>query len=144
MCSARKHPSQIWRRWARPVFIVAIVAILVSLGIANVVMRATWHEVEDGVLWGSRSEGVTALEVAHDSPAAASGVRPGDVLLAVNGAPVETPADVVEYQHSGRAGQTLSYTLLRVGSREAIQVSLAEAARPTSMYSCSRGSDSSR
>ncbi|MBS1819547.1 MAG: PDZ domain-containing protein [Acidobacteria bacterium] len=124
----------LWRTWARPLFIVAILSVLVSLGIANVVMRARWHEVEDGVLWGARAQGVTALEVAIDSPAATSGVRPGDVLLAVNGEPIETPADVVEYQHRGTAGLTLTYTLLRVGSREAIEVSLAESARPASMY----------
>ncbi len=124
----------LWRAWVRPVFIVAVVSVLVALGIANVAMRANWHEVEDGVLWGARAQGVTALDVAPDSPAAASGVRPGDVLLAVNGVAVEEPADVVEYQHSGTAGTSLSYTILRIGSREAFEVSLAEAARPSSMY----------
>ncbi len=127
-------PEPAWRAWVRPVFIVAVVAVLVTLGIANIAMRAKWHEVEDGVLWGARAEGVTAIEVAVDSPAAASGVRPGDVLLAVNGVPVESPADVVEYQHQGIAGTRLSYTLLRIGSQEALEVSLAQANRPASMY----------
>jgi len=116
------------------VFIVAGVAVLVALGVANVAMRAKWHEVEDGVLWAARAQGVTAVEVAPDSPAAVSGVRSGDVLLAVNGVAVETPAEVLEYQHSGIAGTTLSYTILRIGSREAFEVSLAESARPASMY----------
>jgi len=116
------------------VFIVAVVAVLVALGVANVAMRAKWHEVEDGVLWAARAQGVTAVEVAPDSPAAVSGVRSGDVLLAVNGVAVETPAEVLEYQHSGIAGTTLSYTILRIGSREAFEVSLAESARPASMY----------
>jgi two-component system, NtrC family, sensor kinase len=129
-----EEPEPLWRTWARPVFVLAIVAVLIGLGIANVAMRARWHEVEDGVLWGARGQGVTALDVAVGSPAAASGVQPGDVLLAVNGVPVETPGDVVEYQHSGTAGTRLTYTLLRVGSREALEVSLAEAARPASMY----------
>jgi len=127
------HAPQ-WRTWARPVFIVAVVAVLVALGVANVAMRAKWHEVEDGVLWAARAQGVTAVEVAPDSPAAVSGVRSGDVLLAVNGVAVETPAEVLEYQHSGIAGTTLSYTILRIGSREAFEVSLAESARPASMY----------
>ncbi len=127
------HEPQ-WRTWARPVFIVAVVAVLVALGIANVAMRAKWHEVEDGVLWAARAQGVTAVEVAPDSPAAVSGVRSGDVLLAVNGVAVETPAEVLEYQHRGIAGTTLSYTILRIGSREAFEVSLAESARPASMY----------
>jgi len=127
------HEPQ-WRTWARPVFIVAVVAVLVALGIANVAMRAKWHEVEDGVLWAARAQGVTAVEVAPDSAAAVSGVRSGDVLLAVNGVAVETPAEVLEYQHSGITGTTLSYTILRIGSREAFEVSLAESARPASMY----------
>ena len=127
------HEPQ-WRTWARPVFIVAVVAVLVALGIANVAMRAKWHEVEDGVLWAERAQAVTAEEVAPDSPAAVSGVRSGDVLLAVNGVAVETPAEVLEYQHRGIAGTTLSYTILRIGSREAFEVSLAESARPASMY----------
>jgi PAS domain S-box-containing protein len=132
--SRHDPPEAQWRRWARPVFVVAIVAVLFGLGIANVVMRARWHQVEDGVLWGLRSQGVTAIEVAEDSPGALSGIRPGDVLLAVNGVPVESAADVVEHQHSGTAGTRLSYTLLRIGSREALDVSLAEAPRPASMY----------
>jgi PAS domain S-box-containing protein len=118
----------------RPLSVAAVVVVLVALGIANIAMRAQWHEVEDGVLWGSRSEGVTAIEIAAGSPADASGIRPGDVLLAVNGNPIETTADVVAYQHSGVAGTRLNYTLLRIGSREALQVVLAEAARPASMY----------
>jgi PAS domain S-box-containing protein len=114
--------------------VLAIVGVLVALGVANVVMRARWHEVEDGVLWGARSQGVTAIEVADDSPAFRAGVHPGDVLLAVNGAPVETPADVVEYQHRGTPETRLAYTLLRLGERQALEVSLAEAVRSTSMY----------
>ena len=35
-------------------------------------LRARWHEVEDGVLWGARAEGVTAVEVA---PGSAGGAR---------------------------------------------------------------------
>ncbi len=124
----------VWRRFLRPVSVVAIVAVLMGLGIANIAMRAHWHEVEDGVLWGARSQGVTAIEVAEESPAAASGIRPGDVLLAVNGNPIESPADVVVYQHSGTVGTQLTYTLLRMASRETLDVSLAEAARPVSMY----------
>jgi two-component system NtrC family sensor kinase len=129
-----QEPEPLWRTWARPVFVITIVAVLVGLGIANIVMRARWHQVEDGVLWGARPQGVTAVAIATDSPAAASGVQPGDVLLAVNGVPIESPSDVVEFQHRGTAGMRLAYTLLRLDTREALQVSLIEAARPASMY----------
>ena len=50
-------------------------------------MRAQWHQVEDGVLWRARPEGVTAAEVAASSPAGAAGIARGDVLIAINGSP---------------------------------------------------------
>ncbi|MEQ1908189.1 MAG: PDZ domain-containing protein, partial [Vicinamibacterales bacterium] len=113
-----------WRGWARTLGVVAVVGVLVALGIANVVMRAKWHEVEDGVLWGARSQGVTAVDVIPLSAGDAAGVKPGDILLAVNGSPVENPGDAFEFQHRGLAGALLSYTVLRSGSREVIEVAL--------------------
>src|SRR4029077_15670895 len=84
-----------WLVWGRSVFAVTVVVLLVALGIANVAMYSRWHEVEDGVLWSARAEGVTATETAAGTAAAAAGIARGDVLLAVNGAPVQTPSDVV-------------------------------------------------
>src|SRR5262245_44632154 len=106
--SVRTTPG--WFAWARTTLAVAVVLVLVALGGANIALYARWHEVEDGVLWGARAEGVTALEIAPESAAAAAGIRRGDVLLAVNGSPVETAADVVQYQHRSRAGTRLAYT----------------------------------
>lgn len=104
---------------------LAVVIALLGLGLSNVYIRATWHEVEDGVLWVSRSNGVTAAELADRAPAARAGVRLGDVLLAVDGRPVDSPADVVAAAHVAGAGRSLTYTLLRLGSREIVQVRLA-------------------
>jgi two-component system NtrC family sensor kinase len=123
-----------WLVWGRTVFAISIVGVLLALGFANVAMYSRWHEVEDGVLWGVRAEGITALEVARGSAAAAAGIERGDVLLAVNGSPVETPADVVEYQHRSRDGTRLAYTLVRLGTRQALQVSLTPSPRGSPMY----------
>jgi two-component system NtrC family sensor kinase len=123
-----------WRAWGRSASAAAIVLVLVALGVANVAMYSRWHEVEDGVLWDARAEGVTAVDVLPQSAGAAAGIRPGDVLVAVNGTPVESPADVVEYQHHGREGTRLAYTLLRLGTRQALQVTLTPAMRGGSMY----------
>jgi PAS domain S-box-containing protein len=122
------------RAWARPASVLAVLIVLVGLGIANVTMRARVHEVEDGVLWGARGEGVTALEVAAGSAGALAGIQKGDLLLAVNGVPVQAPADVVEYQHKGQPGTKLTYTLLRLGTRQALEISLAAVTRPLTMY----------
>jgi PDZ domain len=74
-----------WRAWTRSVAALAVVVVLVSLGVANIAMRLRWHEVEDGVLWVRRSEGVTASQVAAGSAGDRAGIRAGDVLVAVNG-----------------------------------------------------------
>ena len=80
------------------------VATLLGLGLANIALRATWHEVEDGVLWVTGPQGVTAAEVAAGTAAEQAGVRPGDVLLAIGEKPVQTPSEVLAYVHAQTAG----------------------------------------
>src|SRR3954449_9648211 len=58
-----------WLVWGRSLFAVAVVIVLVILGIANVAMYSRWHEVEDGVLWSARADGVTATEILAGSAA---------------------------------------------------------------------------
>ncbi len=123
-----------WRTWARSLFAVAVVVALAALGVANVALYSRWHEVEDGVLWAARSEGVTAIEVAADSAASTAGIRRGDVLLGVNGVAVETPSDVVGFQHRARPGARLTYSVLRLGTRQLVNVALTPAPRGSSMY----------
>jgi two-component system NtrC family sensor kinase len=129
-----EHSRHSWFVWGRSAFAVFVVLLLAGLGVANIALHGRWHEVEDGVLWGARGEGVVALEIAPGSAAAAAGVERGDVLLAVNGSPIESPADVIEFQHQSRLGTRLSYTLLRLGARQALEVSLAASPRGSSMY----------
>ena len=42
------------------------------------------------------SEGVTIADVANNSDAAEKGLKAGDIILQVDGAPVSTPEEVVE------------------------------------------------
>ena len=123
-----------WLAWGRSAFAVVVVLVLITLGIANVAVYSRWHEVEDGVLWAGRAEGVTAVEVAPASSAAAAGIQRGDVLLAVNGSPVERPAEVVDYQHHSQDGTRLVYTVLRLGTRQALEIPLAPARGGGPMY----------
>jgi PAS domain S-box-containing protein len=111
-----------------------VAVVLMTLGIANIATRARLHEVEDGVFWAERSEGITAAEVAPESAAGKAGIARGDVLVAVNGDAVETRAQVLDYQHRAREGTRLTYTLLRLGDRRALDVTLAPVAPPGSMY----------
>lgn len=105
---------------------LAVVVVLLVLGAANVAVRATWHELEDGVLWVSRPQGITAAELSEQSTGARAGVQVGDVLLAINGHAVETPADVAGFAHRADSEAPLTYTLLRLGTREMLQVRLSQ------------------
>jgi PAS domain S-box-containing protein len=114
-----------WAAWGRLVVALTFVATLFGLGAANIALRASWNEVEDGVLWTRGPQGVTAAEVAAGTPADRAGIRTGDVLLALGGTPIERTADVVHALHQGQRGTRVDYTILRLRSREVVQIQLA-------------------
>ena len=113
------------RWWWRPALPLLVVASLLCLGVANIAALATFREVEDGVLWVLRDEGVAASEIAQDSPAAGVGIKAGDLLLAIDDRPVQELSDVVRVLHAAREGAALRYTVLRLGTREVVDVRVA-------------------
>ena len=123
-----------WLVWGRSALATIVAVVLIGLGIANIATRARLTGVEDGVLWEARAEGVAAVEVARDSAGARAGIQPGDVLLTVGGRAVHTPGEVAAFGREGREGHRLSYTLLRLGTREALEVTLLSAVPSGSMY----------
>jgi PAS domain S-box-containing protein len=105
---------------------VVVVSGLLCLGIANIMARATWQEVEDGVLWSTSPDGAIVNEVADGSPAARVGLRRGDLLLAIDDRPIESAADVLQVlDDAGGDQRTLRYTILRLGTREVLDLRLA-------------------
>ena len=71
---------------------LAVVVALLCLAAANIYVRATWSEAEDGVLWSAtagrhRRAGNRRSFAGVDSAAAA-----GDILEAIDGKPVDAPA----------------------------------------------------
>ena len=114
-----------WTRWGGPALPVLVVSGLLCLGIANISARATWHAVEDGVLWTTQPEGVVAADIAAGTPAAAVGIKRGDLLLAIDDRPVQQMSDVVQMLRTEEAGQTVRYTILRLGTREVVDVRIA-------------------
>ena len=103
---------------------VAVVTILFCLAAANLVVRANWSELEDGVLWAVQPEGVVAVEVAAGTPGEQAGLQPGDVLIAIDGRSVESLDDVLEAAHAAEPGTQLEYTVLRLGSQELRRLAL--------------------
>ena len=155
VCNRRSRPRPAVMRRSRPVVVapaarwrwpgwtaawpaivtVAVTALLFGLGVTNLVIRATWHEADDGVLWVGRVEGVTAFGVAPGTPAGRAGIRPGDLLEAIDGQFVERPSDVADLLHRATEGQPVTYRLLRLGTAEAFEFRLASIPRGnTSLY----------
>ncbi len=75
------------------------------------------------------TEGVIVAGVADDGPAAAAGVRPGDVISAVDGEPARTPEDFLAALRGHKPGDTLTLTVRGPGRPER-QVTLTLAERP--------------
>src|SRR5512140_2224297 len=126
--AARRKVRWRWPGWPAltpSLLTLGIAAILLVLGLANIVIRATAHEADDGVLWVNRVEGVTAFEVAPGTPAARAGIKPGDLLEAVNGQLVDRSADVWDILHQSKEGQPVEYRVLRLGTSEAFSFLLS-------------------
>src|SRR4051812_18430960 len=119
----------------RPAVPVVVVSALLCLGVANIAARVQWHEVEDGVLWVATPEGVAASEIAGGTAAASSGLKRGDLLLAIDDQPVQRVNDVYDALHGADADATLRYTVLRLGTREVLDVRVAPIPNgPTALY----------
>ncbi|HKY23141.1 MAG TPA: ATP-binding protein [Vicinamibacterales bacterium] len=120
--------NQARRTYQRPLAgwsLFALVGVLLCFGVLNIAVRATTHKLDDGVLWEARPEGVTAAEVVPGGGGRAAGIQPGDVLVAIDGSPVES-VDAVHHA-LGRATESdaLSYTLLRLGERTMLNIEVA-------------------
>lgn len=125
--ATRRVPGWRWASWpalAPNALTLAVAGVLLALAVGNLVSRASWNPVEDGVLWASRPEGVVASEVLPGTPAARAGVRAGDLLLAVDGMPVDRPADVEAAHEGRRAGDAVKYTLARFGGEAPLEFEL--------------------
>lgn len=76
--------------------------------------------------------GALVAMVEKDGPAAKAGIQPGDVILAVNGRPVEDSADLARYIAGSKPGTTVTVDLWRKGGHVPVKVTLGElAAKPS-------------
>jgi len=111
------------RPWLRVGLPVAVAAVLVCLAIINMALVKTWRgEPEDGVLWGQDAPGanVVAREIDPNGAGAKGGVRPGDVLLRIDGTEVRSVNDVIAAMHAADEGQVLTYDVQRPQAADAL------------------------
>jgi len=118
MASAQRQS----RRRLKNLLVVAIGSCLASLGAYNLLAKATWSLMDDGVLWKPAPEGVVAARVAPGGPAARVGVDVGDILLAIDGEEVLGAGQVEEVLGRRRAGEPVRYSLLRLGEKRGLEL----------------------
>jgi S1-C subfamily serine protease len=80
---------------------------------------------------GTSLQGAIVRRVDEDSPAEAAGLRKGDVITAVDDAPVETPGDLTDIIAAHEPGDKVTLTVFHPGDEEdeaerQIEVTLAE------------------
>jgi two-component system NtrC family sensor kinase len=112
------------RRHAKNTLVVLAGLALAALGVYNIVLKATWTLMDDGVFWRQAPQGLVASRLAPGGPGERAGVRAGDVLLAVDGEEVMRPTRLESVLAGRRPGSRLTYKLLREEERRALDVVL--------------------
>ncbi len=73
------------------------------------------------------SQGAMIVELVQGSPADRAGVQPGDVVVAVNGRPIEGTAELRNALAQVEVGGELRLTVVRDGRRREIRIAVEEA-----------------
>lgn len=123
------------RGWALPASrAAALIATIVSghgaerawLGVSTVPIAAPPELAQ--ALGDGRASALLVAGVEADSPAAAAGLRVGDVLASVGGHPLAEPADLLAALDEARPGTELKLVVLRSGERR--DLTATPASRP--------------
>jgi serine protease Do len=83
-----------------------------------------------GMVFSGVKKGVIVTMIQSDSPAYKSDLRPSDVILEVDGAPVSTDRDLQKMIHVKKVGSTVQLTVLRRNKTIKVPVVTAELPAP--------------
>ena len=81
---------------------------------------------DDGAIWVDRNGRVEALHIVPGSPAANRGLRAGDIIVAINGAPVRNALDVTRILVGIGGWRSADYLIHRQGVEVKIPIILGE------------------
>ena len=77
-----------------------------------------------GISLAGADDGVQVSSVRDDGPAAAAGLRAGDVITALDGTPVASPEDLTEALDTKQPGDEVTVAILRDGATRSVEVTL--------------------
>jgi len=78
------------------IVLVFLTVAAVIFGIINFQQRLSFDVPDDGVSWADSEKGTEAVVVTPNSPGERAGIKPGDVLVSIDGQPVGRALDVVK------------------------------------------------
>jgi len=84
-------------------------------------------DVADESALGEVGQGVVVVELLRGSPADRAGVEPGDVVVAVDGRPVQDAAQLRNELAVARVGTEMRFTIRREGRKVEIAIAVEEA-----------------
>src|SRR5437879_4247496 len=102
----------------------------VIFALINFDQRSRFEVVYDGGAWLETDHGIQARRIAPYSPATSAGIRPGDVLLAINSAAVSRAAEVARRLDRAGLWTLVHYKLSRGGEEFDTPLLTAPAEKP--------------
>ncbi len=106
----------------------------VACAVVNFQQQSRYHLPDDGVTWIDRNAAVTAAEVAPASAGANQGIRPGDVLVAIDGAPVHAAVQAPQALQTIGIWNSATYTVRRGGVEFSAHVIVGEYVPDSAVY----------
>ncbi len=99
-------------------------------GVLNFQQRSSFDSPDDGISWLDTPRGVEAWLVAPDSPGAKGGIKAGDRIESVNGAPIHRATDVTKRLWRAGMWTDVRYKIVRGGHTFEATVVTAPAPKP--------------
>jgi len=113
--------------------LVLLTITMAVFGVVNFQQRLAFEVPDDGITWLDSSQGVHAAVVTPGSPGERAGIKPGDVLVSVDGQPVFRSIDVVKRLWVLGIWSRASYQLSRQNRVFDTSVITAPAPKPLSL-----------
>ncbi len=124
---------EIRRQFTGALLVILTVAAVISAAI-NFQQQSRFRLPDDGVTWMDRGGRVEALYVVPDGPAGTKGIKAGDLLRQISGAPVVEAADVARILLRIKAWNAVKYSIERSGVPIAPTIVVGERAPEPSLY----------
>jgi serine protease Do len=97
----------------------------VSRGYLGVAVSELTPELAQGFRVPPDTKGVVLQNVVPNGPGAKAGLQAGDIVVALNGKPVDTPAQLTRGVSAVAPGQKVGLTVLRNGKKQDVSVTVA-------------------